>query len=262
MREFRQELMSYQTDMDRKGWALYPNVLDPKMVAELSTAMDHAYTTRREIQVKNGIEANMDGTLHHLVDAPVFLELLERMYLHQDIEDYFKGKYLLNSFGGVINMKDKASYVCNIHRDVRTYTGKVVQMLNMLIAIDDFTLENGATWLLSGSHRKPERPTDEEFFEQAERAVMPAGSVVLFDANVWHAAGENQTDQARRAITITWTKPYIKQQLDYPRFIGYNKIDSLSDDMKQVLGYNARIPESLDEWYQPVEKRMYKKDQG
>jgi hypothetical protein len=29
-----------------------------------------------------------------------------------------------------------------------------------------------------------------------------------------------------------------------------------------VLGYNARVPATLDEWYQPPERRMYRSDQG
>jgi hypothetical protein len=44
--------------------------------------------------------------------------------------------------------------------------------------------------------------------------------------------------------------------------LGYDFIDHLSADQRQVLGYNSRIPENLDEYYQPVHLRMYKSDQG
>jgi hypothetical protein len=29
-----------------------------------------------------------------------------------------------------------------------------------------------------------------------------------------------------------------------------------------MLGYNARVPATLEEWYQPPERRMYKPGQG
>ena len=54
----------------------------------------------------------------------------------------------------------------------------------------------------------------------------------------------------------------MKQQLDYPRAVGYDNIDSLPEKLKQIVGYNARVPASLEEWYQPPDKRFYKKDQG
>jgi ectoine hydroxylase-related dioxygenase (phytanoyl-CoA dioxygenase family) len=128
--------------------------------------------------------------------------------------------------------------------------------------LDDFTLDNGATYLLSGSHLKKDKPGDEEFFLQAHRAVGKSGSIVLWDSNIWHAAGENKTDAPRRSLSLIYSKPFMKQQFDYPRAVGYEDLDSLSDNFKQIVGYNARVPATLDEWYQPPEKRFYKKDQG
>jgi hypothetical protein len=31
--------------------------------------------------------------------------------------------------------------------------------------------------------------------------------------------------------------------------------------MQQFLGYHSRVPASLNEWYQPEDKRYYKKNQ-
>jgi ectoine hydroxylase-related dioxygenase (phytanoyl-CoA dioxygenase family) len=57
-------------------------------------------------------------------------------------------------------------------------------------------------------------------------------------------------------------KPFMKQQFDYPRAVGYDMADQLLPHTRQVLGYNARVPATLDEWYQPRERRMYRPDQG
>jgi hypothetical protein len=56
-------------------------------------------------------------------------------------------------------------------------------------------------------------------------------------------------------------RPFIKPQFDYPRALGYER-DDWSPYLRQLLGYNARIPASLEEWYQPIENRMYLPDQG
>ncbi len=85
---------------------------------------------------------------------------------------------------------------------------------------------------------------------------------MVFDSNLWHAAGVNCTDRPRRALTLAFTRPFVKQQLDYPRALGYERGASFSPGLRQLLGYNARVPASLEEWYQPPDRRMYKRDQG
>lgn len=131
-----------------------------------------------------------------------------------------------------------------------------------MVVLDDFTEENGATWLLSGSHKIDEKPDENYFYQHADRAIAKKGSVILFDSNIWHAAGKNNTEKARRTLTMAFTRPFFKQQLDYPRFLGYEFGDKLDENLRQVLGYNSRTPENLEEYYQPVEKRMYQPGQG
>jgi ectoine hydroxylase-related dioxygenase (phytanoyl-CoA dioxygenase family) len=51
----------------------------------------------------------------------------------------------------------------------------------------------------------------------------------------------------------------MKQLLDYPRAIGYDKMDTFTHEMQQFLGYHSRVPASLNEWYQPEDKVFIKK---
>lgn len=246
------------------GWIHFRQRLEPSFVTELNAGMEVAYNTCHQVQVKNGVDMNADGTVHHLLgQLPVFLHFIRRMELHEYIQAFFNGPYILNSFGGVINLPHKASYVCNMHRDIRTFYN-IPMMINMLVMLDDFTLENGATYFLTGSNNKDERPDEEYFYAQADRATGKAGDIILFDSLLWHAAGKNTTSRVRRALTLTFTRPFMKQQLDYPRTIGYdrNNDEEFSEEVRQVIGYNARVPVDLDEWYQPPAKRFYKPGQG
>jgi ectoine hydroxylase-related dioxygenase (phytanoyl-CoA dioxygenase family) len=127
--------------------------------------------------------------------------------------------------------------------------------------VDDFTSENGGTYLLPYSHLKEEKPSDEEFFKNAIQAVGKSGDLLVFDSNVWHSSAPNKTNSDRRAIPITISRSFMKQLLDYPRAIGYDKMDNFNPPLQQFLGYHSRVPSSLDEWYQPEENRFYKKYQ-
>ncbi len=256
-------LEPFARGIERDGWYISGARLDSETIGGLCEALGGAYQICREVQTRNGITASTDGTAHHaLILDHRFLDFVDRHLPFECIEHFFGGRFIINSFGGIINMKEKPSYVCNVHRDVRSFSGDTPVMLNMLVMLDEFTLENGATYLLTGSHKKPDKPDDEYFFSHADRAVGPAGSLMFFNSNLWHAAGRNTTARDRRALTVTFTRPFMKQQLDYPRAIGYDRVAGLSPNLLQALGYNSRTPCSLDEWYQPREKRFYQPDQG
>lgn len=257
------EMSAFTKKMKQDGWIVFDSVLDRTWVDRLNADMQKAYTVCREIQIKNGIAANTDFTVHHVVElGQSFWDFLEELPLAKFMEAYFGGKFILNSFGGAINSAHSRSYAHNIHRDIRSFSGELPLLLNTLVMLDDFTPDNGATHLMTGSHRMAEKPGEKEFFAEAERALGKAGSILLFDSNLWHAGGDNQTDHARRSLTPMYCRPFVKPQYDYPRRFGYERAATLSEDMKQILGYNSRVPATLDEWYQPPDKRMYLPGQG
>ena len=252
----------FKQQMKQKGWVIFDQVIEPELVDRMKIGLEFCYGQCRSIQIKNGIADNNEFTVHHLIgQEDSFLEYLEVTPIHDYARLYFDGPFTLNSFGGAINTAQSRSYAHNIHRDVRSYSPVLPIMLNTLVMLDDFTEENGATWMLSGSHKQGPKPTEKEFAKNAEQAIGKRGSVLMFDSNVWHAGGENKTSQVRRSVTPMYSKPFVKQQFDYPRALGYENQIRLSPLMQQIIGYNARTPETLDEWYQPPEKRMYKRDQ-
>lgn len=210
----------------------------------------------------NGIP-DADGTVHHLPGMFMFGSFrffLEINPASEVIDSYFGDKpYILNSMGGNFNVTP--NYASRVHRDIRTHQTPC-PMLNTLVMLDDFTYENGATWLMNRGHLLPEKPTDDAFMRDAVQVTAPAGSILLWDSNLWHRAGENTTGKPRRIVTPIYTRPWIKPGFDYPRALGYERGDDYPPKLRQILGYNSRVPVSLEEWYQPPEKRYYRADQG
>lgn len=249
--------------MATRGWVIFESAISEQLIDRMIDDIHKAYETCRAIQLKNGIGGKTEYTVHHLIGiGDSFVEYLDVMPIRPYIERYFKGNYILNSFGGAINSAFSRSYAHEIHRDIRSYSGSLPLLLNTLVMFDDFTEENGATYLMPGAHKLANKPSKDDFYRTAERALGTKGSILFFDSNLWHAGGDNNTDKPRRSVTPMFCKPFIKPQFDYPRALGYDKGDSFSAYLKQVLGYNSRIPSTLDEWYQPPEHRMYKSDQG
>lgn len=248
--------------MAGEGWAIFEAAISGDLVQRMRDDIVAAWDVCRAIQEKNGVANDAELTVHHLIgNGMSFLDYIEESApLDPYFQSYFAGRYILNSFGGAINTRGRTSYAQRIHRDIRSFSGDMPLLLNTLVMLDDFTPQNGATWMMTGGHRLPDKPSDEAFLAGAEQAVAPAGSILVFDSNLWHSGGQNTTDKPRRSVTPMYCKPFMKQQFDYPRALGYDA--DLSPHARQVIGYNARVPATLDEWYQPPEKRMYRNDQG
>lgn len=239
------------------------NILNAATLATLHTDLRNLYQQRRAVQCKNGISEIMSGTCHHLLGEYTSMEqLLESLPFDEILTDYFSGPFILNSFGAFLNQPHDHAYVSYIHRDVRTYTQNFNLIINLLVMLDDFTLENGATWLLPGSHVLEEKPTEDFFYDHAVRLIGKAGDIVLFNSNTWHSAGINNSTDTRSGLTITLSRPFVKPQLDYVRLMGDAYFSRCSEKMRQLLGYHSRIPATLDEYYQPVERRFYQRGQG
>jgi ectoine hydroxylase-related dioxygenase (phytanoyl-CoA dioxygenase family) len=102
----------------------------------------------------------------------------------------------------------------------------------------------------------------EDYIEQNKiQIVCPQGSVIFFDSTLWHAGGQNKTKNVRRAINMQWSKPFIKQQLDYPEFMK-NRVD-LESRLAQKLGMWTVPPKSVDEYRVSDPKlRTYRGGQG
>jgi len=257
-------LDAFRAALAGQGYYIFEGLVPPDLVERMKVDLQGAWQRCGDIQRKNLPDQDAELTVHHLVgQGESFLEYLKLSEtLDPYLRDCFEGPYILNSFGGAINSPGWSSYAHRIHRDVRTFSPTFRLLLNTLVMLDDFTEENGATWLYPEGQNLSQAPDSATFYSRAKRAIAPAGSVLIFDSNLWHAGGDNHTSQPRRSVTPMYSRPFIKPQFDYPRALGYGRADEFDGYLRQVIGYNSRVPASLDEWYQPPEKRAYRRDQG
>jgi hypothetical protein len=246
--------------MQTRGWTVFDAVVPGDLLQRMRVDIAAHVERCGRLQVASGIGPAPDGTAHHCLGSGDSLdEFLSRRFLAPFVSRFFGGApYILHAFNPVTMAPQSRSYLHKVHKDIGTHTGTLRLLLNMLVLVDDFTIENGATHILSGSHASPERPPDAVFWGHAERIVGPAGSIVLFDSNVWHAAGANVSGRTRSALTLRFSRPFYKPQMDYARMLGAEYGSRLDDDLRQLLGYTSMVPTSYEEWYRPAASRMYR----
>ena len=110
--------------------------------------------------------------------------------------------------------------------------------LNCLVVLDDMATENGATVVVPGSqaHVHPRANDGSQLEPLAVGVSAPAGSLLLLDAGIWHAAGHNRTGRPRRVLKLLFVRPWIRPQLDYPALLRDSPYPDLSPRVAAALG--------------------------
>ncbi len=115
--------------------------------------------------------------------------------------------------------------------------------LASVIALVDFTAENGATRLVPGSHLWPDRhlPMDQQATPSADQvavAEMPVGSAVIYTGGVIHGGGANATDQPRRGVHLSYCLGWLRTEENNYLSIPPAVAAGLPRQAQEILGYS------------------------
>jgi ectoine hydroxylase-related dioxygenase (phytanoyl-CoA dioxygenase family) len=128
--------------------------------------------------------------------------------------------------------------------------------MTTLLAIDDFTADNGAPLLVPGSHQRPDAAAPAHLLEHALPALCPAGAMVVLDSTLWHAPGTNRSQRDRVSVTQQFTRSFVRPQVDYVRALGEEMVQRRSDRTQQLLGRYTRAIASVEEDERPAHERL------
>ena len=130
-----------------------------------------------------------------------------------------------------------------IHAD-RWFFPNCAGYMNVCWAIDDMTVENGATRIVPGSHKGPwpqDALTAEETWAVIEGEIYTecrAGSVVFCHGDVWHGGRANHSQSTRRVIHMGFACPNTAPQ--------YEVAESLTPEIRERLrGHCVLVPGTL-----------------
>ena len=110
--------------------------------------------------------------------------------------------------------------------------------LASIIALGDFTAENGATRIVPGSHLWPK--DREALDEEIAIAEMPAGSAVIYLGSAIHGGGPNSTTSApRRGMHVSYCLGWLRTEENQYLSVPADIIRTLPKRSQELLGYSA-----------------------
>jgi ectoine hydroxylase-related dioxygenase (phytanoyl-CoA dioxygenase family) len=156
--------------------------------------------------------------------------------------DQVLGHYQLSAPVGIcIGPGEKAQI---LHRDDSIYPVPEPHpplVVNTMWPLDQFTIENGATRFIPGSHRwEPgRRPTASD---PIETAVISPGSVMFYLGSLWHGGGANQTGTSRLGVILEYCSSWLRQQENHCLAVPRDTVRELPERLQELLGYNIYPP--------------------
>jgi ectoine hydroxylase-related dioxygenase (phytanoyl-CoA dioxygenase family) len=232
------------------GYAVLDAGLSAQEVSDVANEFARIHTLYLEKYGEASLRAvNEHNTIRGMVThgSDIILNLAMNANLMTVLKRLIPGKFILNQQNGIINPPKEGYNQGSWHRDIpyQHYVSSRPIAINALYCVDDFTLANGATFVLPATHLKEPYPSPQFIQRHAIQAEAKAGSFIVLDCMVYHSGGYNSTDKARRAINHVYNIPFFKQQINIP-----NSMPDvpLSSEAKELLGYTYAEPRSVDDY--------------
>jgi ectoine hydroxylase-related dioxygenase (phytanoyl-CoA dioxygenase family) len=229
--------------LNEDGYVILERVLDGAELRELAAALAPFEATQP--MGRNDFEGERSQRVYSLAakGAP-FLRLAEHPRILALLDDKLLRGFLLSTLQSIRLHPGETHQAW--HTDdafYRTPRPRTTLGVSTIWAIEDFTADNGATEVLPGSHTwGTEHPDDAPHTRPSVRAVMPAGSVIVFDAGLWHRGGGNASNGTRLALSAQYCQPWLRPQESQLLVVPPERARGMSPAILSMLGYSIHPP--------------------
>ncbi len=231
-----------QIFLDEQGYLLIRDVLSPHQLKTFTSRLDEL------VKLENENGANIDPMnegskmLDNLIDKdPIFKICITKPKVLAAISHVIQKDFKHSS----LNSREVLPGTGNqkLHEDY----GKPVKpggygrvACNSIWLIDDFNKTNGATRIVPGSHKKEKKPReimDDTYAMHPDQIqlIAPAGTVVVFNAHLWHGGTKNESKLSRHAMHSYFCQREDEQQTNQRENLSPETINQLSSSLRWLL---------------------------
>jgi hypothetical protein len=235
-----------------QGFSIFKGFLNSNEVKESSEKIDKIYQKQLKDFNLQDFDSIRDSNIARSLatEDPFFAQVAVNRNAVGVISQLLGEKFILFSQNGIINPAEKKHYQSAWHRDLnyQHWTSSKPIGMSILIAIDAFTVRTGCTRVATASHKQAEAPSDHYLNNYSTPIEMEAGDAAIFDAMLFHKAGENSSGKVRRAINHIYSIPLLRPQFDFTKVEDFDEAGKYSATQKYILGDQINQPLDPYNW--------------
>lgn len=240
----------YLRQIAEQGFTVVPGVFSDGEVERMRAAIEEIFVCEQGALAGHGPQVRFSVNLTN--KHAVFRETVQQPFLMELMAALLGDDFVLGS------LHTRSTYPGappqHLHRDwMLDRRIPFPTHINSMWMLDDFTVENGATRVVPGSHLWDAEPEQGQSYPGEVQAIGTAGSVVVFDSRVYHAGAANRSDGARRGLTGFFCRSWAKPQEDHTRSIDPALLAEASPLLIRLWGFCHQVP-----WEEPNEPNIMK----
>ena len=127
-----------------------------------------------------------------------------------------------------------------LHQDDNCYPYRIPDVeyqISAMCALDDFTIENGATRILPGCNDI--EALTKEHDDKVVQAVMTKGSVLYYLGTTIHGGGANRSNSPRSGLITTYSLGWLRQEENQYLSVPKKIADSYPEKVRRLMGYQS-----------------------
>lgn len=236
-------LDSHAENMRREGYTVIEDFLDAATRAAVREGTAPHLGSHRGRNSFEGLTTERVYTL--VARGKVFETIAADERLLALIGKFLSPQFLLSAAQAICIYPGEAQQ--SLHHDDSFYRvprPRAALSVTMIVAIDDFTAENGATVIVPGSHNwgPPEGNSLPAALAAAKPVTMKAGSCLVFPGTLLHGGGPNRSNAPRLAITYQYCEGWLRQQENFFLAIPREIAKEMPPRVQELIGYSIWPP--------------------
>ena len=230
--------------LDGQGYLIFKGLLPPDQIELLRTKVEELWGTEGE---KAGEENYIEPGVRRLANLANKGDIFREIYSHPQVLEVIEAVMGSEIRASMVNARDVPPHTGarmpfhmdsdkGRHRDEKGFSAATAIWM-----LDPFTVENGATAFVPGSHligKSPKQVLTDLNASHPDEIVLEgeAGDVLVFNGHCWHAGRPNLTDGHRRALLVHYLRADVPRPENRRQYLDRERAAELSSGERALLG--------------------------
>ena len=230
--------------LDEQGYLIFKNVLSQTEVETILARLEELWATEGDLA---GEENYIEVGVRRLANLANKGELFRGLYAHPQVLEVVEAVMGPEVRASMVNARDVPPHTgvrMPFHMDSdkgRVRDEKGYGAATAIWMLDEFTLANGATAFVPGSHllgKSPRSVLSDLNASHPEEIVIEGkpGDVLVFNGHCWHAGRPNETDGHRRAVLVHYLRADVPRPENRRQHLDPDQAAALSPRERELLG--------------------------